>query len=247
MDLSARTVALPYGPLHLDVDPSGFVFGGGQLIHFTSLADFEVRGLRNRYRRRGIGAPLAASVSKSAEEHVNRWIAPRAKVPVTAVLRFDDPRRGMSNGALTGTIELYDAEVVGALRIDDTTVPLESEVTSTLAYQLEVSPVWDFEIAGFRSGEFSIAKTEDSLFMLHPYYPGRIPVVFVHGTASSPARWAEMTNELLNDPVLGQRYQFWFFMYNTGNPIANSAMRLREALQHAVQDLDPDGTDSSLH
>ena len=27
-----------------------------------------------------------------------------------------------------------------------------------------------------------------------------IPVVFVHGTASSPARWAEMANELLGDP-----------------------------------------------
>jgi hypothetical protein len=246
VDLSARTVPLPYGPLQLNVDPSGFRFGGGQLIQFTSLADFEVRGLRNRYRRRGIGAPLAASVSRAGQEQVNKWLAPRAKVPVTAVLRFDDPRRGMSNGALAGTIELYDAEVVAAIRIDDTTVPLESEVTSTLAYQLEGSPVWDFEIAGFRSGDFGIAKSEDNLFMLHPYYPGRIPVVFVHGTASSPARWAEMTNELMNDPVLGQRYQFWYFMYNTGNPIAYSAMRLREALQHAVQDLDPDGKDPSL-
>ena len=111
VDLSARTVALPYGPLQLDVDPSGFRFGGYQLVRFTSLADFEVRGLRNRYRRRGIGAPLAASVSKSVQERVDKWIAPRAKVPVTALLRFDDPRRGMSNGALHGTIQLYDAEV----------------------------------------------------------------------------------------------------------------------------------------
>ena len=95
--ISARArVALPYGPLQLDVDPSGFKFGGYQLVHFTSLADFQVRGLRNRYRQRGIGAPLAASVAKSGEERVDRWIAPRAKVPVTALLRFDDPRRGMS-------------------------------------------------------------------------------------------------------------------------------------------------------
>ncbi len=246
VDLSARTVSLPYGPLHLDIDPAGFTFGGGQLTDFTSLADYEVRGLRNRYRRRGIGAPLAASVSKSGQEPMRKWLAPRAKVPVTAVLRFDDPRRGMSNGALRGTIEVYDAEAVAAIKIGDTTVPLESEVTSALAYQLEGAPIWDFEIAGFRRGDFSLAKSEDNLFMLHPYYPGRIPVVFVHGTASSPARWAEMTNELMNDPVLGQRYQFWYFIYNTGNPVAYSAMRLREALQRAVQDLDPDGKDPSL-
>jgi triacylglycerol esterase/lipase EstA (alpha/beta hydrolase family) len=71
-------------------------------------------------------------------------------------------------------------------------------------------------------------------------------VVFVHGTASSPARWAEMTNELMNDPVLGQRYQFWFFLYNTGNPVAYSAMGLREALQHIVADVDPKGKDPAL-
>lgn len=245
VDLSARTLALPYGPLQVDVDPSGFKFGGYQLTNFTSLADFEVRGMRNRYRRRGIGAPLAASVSKS-DERVDRWIAPRAKVPVTALLRFDDPRRGMSTGALHGTIDLYDAENRTAAQIGGVTVPLESETTATLAYQLEGAPIWDFEIAGFRSGDFGLFKTDDNLLMLHPHHPGRIPVVFVHGTASSPARWAEMFNELMNDPVLGERYEFWFFSYNTGNPVAYSAMRLREALQRAVKDLDPDGKDPSL-
>jgi len=48
VDLSARTIALPYGPLQVTVDPSGFRFGGYQLENFVSLADFEVRGLRNR-------------------------------------------------------------------------------------------------------------------------------------------------------------------------------------------------------
>ncbi len=246
VDLRARTIALPYGPLQVAVDPSGFKFGSYQLTQFTSVADFEVRGMRNRYRRRGIGSPLAASVSRSGEERVDRWIAPKAKVPVTALLRFDDPREGMSTGTLHATLELYDIENTDAVQIDGVTVPLESETTATLAYQLEGSPIWDFEIAGFRSGDFSLAKSEDNLFMLHPYHPGRIPVVFVHGTASSPARWAEMTNELLNDPVLGQRYQFWFFTYNTGNPVAYSSMRLREALQGAVRDLDPDGKDPAL-
>lgn len=245
VDLSARSVALPYGPLQLEVDPSGFKFGGYQLVHFTSLADFQVRGLRNRYRHRGIGAPLAASVSKG-EEGVDPWIGPYVKVPITALLRFDDPRHGMSEGALHGTIQLYDAQERATVQIGDVTVPLESETTTTLAYQLEGAPVWDFEIAGFRRGDFSPTKREDNLFMLRPYHPGRIPVVFVHGTASSPARWAEMVNELMNDPLLGQRYQFWFFVYNTGNPVAYSAMRLREALQHVVKDVDPEGKDPAL-
>ena len=246
VDLSARRVALPFGPLQLDVDPSGFKFGGFQLVHFTSLADFQVRGLRNRYRHRGIGAPLAASVSKSGEERVDRWIPPRTKVPITALLRFDDPRRGMSAGALHGTIQVYDAGERSTVQIGAVTVPMEYDMTTALAYQLEGAPVWDFEIAGFRSGDFSFTQMKDNLGMLHPYHPGRIPVVFVHGTASSPARWAEMINEMMNDPVLGRRYQFWFFLYNTGNPVAYSAMGLREALQHAVKDVDPEGKDPAL-
>jgi pimeloyl-ACP methyl ester carboxylesterase len=245
VDLSARRVALPYGSLQLDVDPAGFTFGGYQLVNFTSLADFQVRGLRNRYRHRGIGAPLAASVAKGAEP-ADKWIAPRAKVPVTALIRFDDPRRGMSAGALRGTIQVYDAGEQATIQIADVTVPLEFEMTTALAYQLEGAPVWDFEIAGFRRGDFSLVERKDNLVMLRPYHPGRIPVVFVHGTASSPARWAEMVSELMNDPILGQRYQFWFFTYNTGNPVAYSAMRLREALQHAVQDVDPEGKDPAL-
>jgi len=246
VDLSARRVALPFAPLQLDVDPAGFTFGGYQLVHFASLADFEVRGLRNRYRHRGIGAPLAASVSKTGEERVDRWIPPRTKVPITALLHFEDPRRGMREGALHATIQLYDAQQRGTVQIGAVTVPLESETTTTLAYQLEGAPVWDFEIAGFRRGDFSLVKREDNLFMLRPYHPGRIPVVFVHGTASSPARWAEMLNELMNDPVLGQRYQFWFYIYNTGNPVAYSAMGLREGLQHALRDVDPEGKDPAL-
>jgi pimeloyl-ACP methyl ester carboxylesterase len=71
-------------------------------------------------------------------------------------------------------------------------------------------------------------------------------VVFVHGTESSVVRWAEMYNGLLADPELRSRYQFWFFQYDSGNPIALSALRLREALTAAVARLDPEGKDPAL-
>jgi hypothetical protein len=128
-------------------------------------------------------------------------------------------------------------------------LPLESDSTAALAYRLEGAPLWDFELAGFRRGDFSLfekGKTDDGLVMLHPYMPRLIPVVFVHGTASSPARWAEMANELLGDPNIAARYQLWFFIYNSGNPIALSAMKLRESLSSAVADLDPAGKDPAL-
>ena len=89
---------------------------------------------------------------------------------------------------------------------------------------------------GFLRGDLlrSGLGVEDGLFMLQPHVPGRIPVVLVHGTASSPARWAEMLNDLKSDPVLTNRYEAWLFMYTTGNPILYSASLLQHSLRSAL-------------
>ncbi len=79
-----------------------------------------------------------------------------------------------------------------------------------------------------------------------PYRPGRIPLVLVHGTASSPARWAQLLNEIINDRELHQRYQFWMFTYNTGNPVLYSAGILARGLRGVVSELDPEGQDPAL-
>jgi pimeloyl-ACP methyl ester carboxylesterase len=55
-----------------------------------------------------------------------------------------------------------------------------------------------------------------------------------------------MLNELSNDRLLQERYQFCLFSYDTGNPILYSAMLLRESLAWAVKRLDPDGKDPAL-
>jgi pimeloyl-ACP methyl ester carboxylesterase len=248
VDLSPRQIPLPFGSLDLKVNQQGFRYGGYQLTKFVSLSDLMVRGLRNRYRDAGIGAPLSARVEPTQDSAANRWIPATMKVPITAFVRFDDPRRGMSESRFRGTLEIYDPDKSSVVRIGTYSVPLESDSSAALAYRLEGAPIWDFELAGFRRGDFSLlgGGKDNGLFMLHPYMPGLIPVVFVHGTASSPARWAEMVNELLGDPNIASHYQLWFFVYNSGNPIALSAMRLRESLSAVVKDVDPNGKDPAL-
>jgi pimeloyl-ACP methyl ester carboxylesterase len=103
--------------------------------------------------------------------------------------------------------------------------------------------VWDTEFGAFLSPGRPFTMR---LAMMHPYRHGRIPVVLVHGTASSPARWADMINELTNDPVLRDRIQFWLFTYPTSNPILQSAAELRESLLDIVKRLDPEGRDPAL-
>ena len=175
VDLSERQLNLPFGSLSLEVEPEGFKYGGNHLTKFVSLADLEVRGLRNTYRRPGIGAALSARVEPTPGSPASRWIPPTAKVPITAFVRFDDPRLAMSNGRLRGTVELYDEDRAGFVQIGTHSVPLESDPSAALAYRLEGAPIWDFELAGFRKGDLSLPGFRsgidvNGLFMLHPYH-----------------------------------------------------------------------------
>jgi pimeloyl-ACP methyl ester carboxylesterase len=238
---------LPFGRIEISVDDQALLWSGYRMTRFVSLGEFKVRGFLNRYRQAGLGAPLAAELQPAGgpdAEEARKRIPPRLKVPVTALLRIEDVFAGIATGNLRGRIEVYAADAATTAEIGGRSVPLELEPTATLAYQLEGAPVWDTEIGAF----FSAFKPPfpDGLLMMHPYRPGRVPVVLVHGTASSPARWADIINELQNDPKLRGRIQFWLFSYNTSNPILLSASDLRQGLQRIRKEVDPDGRDPAL-
>src|SRR5262245_7627064 len=244
--LDAGWRPLPFGQLEITTKPDEFLWGGYRFGRFVAVGEFETRGLLNNYRQPGIGAPLAAALTPVGDGAgpVRGRIPPTVKVPVTAFLRIENVTEGIASGSVHGQLELYPADEARTVTVDGRTVPLELAPSAALAYTLEDAPVWKTEFAAFLSGESSVFP--GGLGLMHPYRPGRIPVVFIHGTASSPARWAPMLNELENDPVLRDRMQFWFFTYNTSNPILFSAKELREALLKARSDLDPDGRDPAL-
>ena len=244
--LEAGWRPLPFGQLEMTIKPDELLWGGYRFERFVPVGEFEPRGLPNNYRQAGIGAPLAAALTPVGEgpTPVRGRIPPTVKVPVTAFLRIENALEGIASGVVRGRIELYPADEARTVTVEGRTVPLELAPSAALAYTLENAPVWKTEIAAFLSAEHSVFP--GGLGFMHPYRPGRIPVVFIHGTASSPARWAPMLNELENDPVLRDRMQFWFFTYNTSNPILLSAKELRDALRKALSDLDPEGRDPAL-
>jgi hypothetical protein len=55
-----------------------------------------------------------------------------------------------------------------------------------------------------------------------------------------------MLNELAGDPLIREKYQAWFFLYPTGNPIIFNATLLRDSLSEIRQVLDPTGVDEAL-
>jgi pimeloyl-ACP methyl ester carboxylesterase len=250
--LARGPLMLPFGVVEVDFDRTSFSWGGYRLEHFVPAADLEVHGLRNRYRRAGIGAPLVAGLWKEDTNRIvagHRRIPATLKVPVTAFLRIENPRSNLSNGWMRGKLELYSSDDRLHVDIGAREWPLEFELSSALAYTLGESPWWDFELAGFFSAAVNPWRdraAKDGLLLVHPYRRGRIPLVLVHGTASSPARWADLVNELEIDDRIVDRYQIWLYMYNSGNPIGYSAGVMRESLERAVHELDPKGRDPAL-
>jgi len=257
VQLQAGTKRLPFGTLTLDLDATGLTWGGYQLEHFVSTTTFNIRGLRNRYRRPGIGAALAASLAntQSGQKFVGaERIGPRAKVPVTAFARLDDVRAGLASGRIHGRLEVYSSDRASTVTVDGRERPLEFDSSAALAYQLDKSPLYSLELLSFLRGGMvgnlllrDNKRTGDGLFTMQPYQRGKFPLVLVHGTASSPVRWAELFNELEGDPRIRDRFQIWVFLYDTGNPVGYSAGRLRAALTAAVTEFDPAGTDPALH
>jgi len=256
---------LPIGRVEIEVPQEEKIWAGHRLEGFVPAADYEVRGLRNRYRRSGIGAPLSAALGPDVADDAipaERFL-PGIRVPATVFLRFEEPRRALRSGELRARAEIYTPDEALYVTIDGREVPLEIEASSSLASTLSDPVLWQFELKGFFSGTYRpLAKAvenavvgqqpvkreaeDEGLLSLFPYRPGRIPLVLVHGTASSPGRWADLVNEVLNDRILWERYQVWLFLYNTGNPVGYSGGLLRRALENAVAELDPDGKDPAL-
>lgn len=243
---------LPFGELSVRIDPDEFRYGPFRMVNFVDTAELEVRGLRNTYRWPGIGASLAAALKHrpGAEEREFAMVPAGLRVAATAFLRLENVEEGIRTGRMEGRLTLHTIQEATSVAVGNRAVPLEYGLTAALADTLEGSQAYAIELKGLFSGDFAIlkdtARYKDNVFLMAPYRPGRIPLVLVHGTASSPARWAQMLNEILNDRELWSRYQAWLFTYNTGNPILYSGGILTQGLRNVVQQLDPEGKDEAL-
>jgi hypothetical protein len=239
---------LPFGQLDVAFDPASLRAGDRELFGFVPIGELEVHGLAMRYRWPGLGAPLAASTRPiDASKPGHDLIAPRLKVAVTALLRISEARRALVQGeSLTSKLELHLAWDAESISVAGERVPLELEPTAAMALSFTGLPIIELETLGFLGRLSGFLAERPPLVSSTPYKPGLIPVVFVHGTESSVVRWAEMYNRLLADPEIRGHYQFWFFQYDSGNPILLSSLGLRDALVAALARLDPEGKDPAL-
>jgi len=228
---------LPVGRVELNFKSSQFPWPLEVFDRFLVADQFLVHGLSVRNRQPGLGAPLIGVTYPDATNKLAR------AVPATVLLRLEGGLAEMTQPGLRGSLELYSPFDSTTVQVEKVQVPLETDTTVSLAYTLNQSYVWRIGRMQFLS---DVERIPSGVYPTQPYRPGRIPVVFVHGTFSSPVTWAEMFNTLMADPELRQRYQFWYFIYNSGNPTIYSGNRLRAALTEKLAQLDPEGRDAAL-
>lgn len=215
----------------LEWDPSEF-------DTFYIAYEFEVKGLEDHHGSFGLGVPIIAVRTPPELENIRKeekyLPTTQQTYPVTVILRLT--RTGLSGhdpeARCRGIYELYDPMKTSHIKIGDQKIPLETDLTTPLAYMISRAE----KPRGFKGMvDVEAWKDKQGLRMLEPFNPDKIPVVFVHGLMSSPFTWLKMLNSLKGDPEIRKKYQFWFFRYPTGNPVLLSAANLRESLEEVYE------------
>ncbi len=239
LDFKPAARQLPRGELFLSLDPGQYpwnpVSGEGMVLAADELAVF---GLTHRNRESGIGVPFMVVQEKAASHPIKR------SYPGTLLLKIEGGLKALHQGRLAGQMSLYTPLDASRVSIAETTVPLEKDMSVQLAQTLNQKFLWKVGIKEFFTGE---NRFKTGLYEVFPYSPGKIPVVFVHGTFSNPIAWAGMCNSLLADPIIRNRFHFWFYLYDSNRPVNLSALYLRGALKEKIKAIDPDGQDPYLN
>jgi pimeloyl-ACP methyl ester carboxylesterase len=227
------------------------VWDAGRFDYLLFARDFVVRGLEDQYHTEGVGVPMIAvrrfePNKREREQGQDRFLTPREVYPVTALLQVM-PTAGVDALAASPRqyrLEFRDPLATRQVNLMDHTLPLASDLTTPLAYHLARTPLPVLQEVGLLDpGWLDPLK---GLSMLHPYRPGKIPIVFVHGLRSSPEAWLEIINEIWGDPVLRERFQVWLYMYPSGEPLPTTASQLRQDLDELRQVVDPGHADPML-
>ena len=192
---------------------------------FTPAGEVRNKTIKHPNRQVGIGGALVGVRKTSPVEPFSPSVGVAA--PVTATLDF----KGRDV-----TLTLFDPGKKPQARVAGTERVLEADFTAPLAYYPQRSEFWNGLMGAIHVNAY---MGTTGLYMLEPYDPDRIPLIFVHGLISTPQMWRNVINELENDPRLRGRYQCWVFGYPTGNTPWYSALRFRQELEKLHQ-LHPD-------
>ncbi len=246
-----RTIQTTNHTCSFDVEMRSSGWHAEDLNRFLFVNDYEVNGLRNHYHTYGLGVPLIAlRQGHSGTEPAEAFYPNNLCFPLTAFLRIDRDAQPDQPSVQVAqrdkpraprfVLELHDPLDRQTLTVAGRAAPLETDLSTPLAYFLNQPEFQEKDISTLGLLKPDKLKSLQGIYMLEPYDPTKMPVVMVHGLWSSPATWMEMFNDLRSEPLVRQHYQFWFYLYPTGQPFWESAAQFRGDLADLRRTLDPE-------
>lgn len=242
-------IKTPNHVFHVSLDTVGR-WKDTQFQDFKFTSDYEVEGLKNQHRQYGLGVPLIAECKDNPPKAPGaNYFPPNLTFALTAFLQVEhtpqiDPETKKSIHYCK--ILLYDPLEQPEIEIHGKKIPFEADISTPLAYLLDSSTVSQTYLATLGMLTPGEQQEKRGIYMLEPYDPKKIPVMMVHGLWSSPMTWLEMFNDLRAQPEIRDNYQFWFYLYPTGQPFWISSAQFRSDLNAMRAELDPHHTALAL-
>ncbi len=182
------------------------------------------KGLRSDTVVDGLGAPLVVRQKWTPKDSMiadtGLWY------PVTAVLDLDDPYRPVMR-FLDPTLEENTVYTLG-----ENSFPLSADYTASIARDLFDRQTQFVNLSGLI--KYEKFSRHMGLFRISAFDPEKIPVILIHGLKSTPNTWNNTLNEMMADPIVRDRYEFWTFGYPTGAPIPFLSATLRDEVQQML-------------
>ena len=220
----------------LRVESSKYLSGYDRVLLANRIHQF---GFRHEYKIAGKGTPLVVR-TKNPRQTPEELHYPTSGITL-GITAVKEARPGQ-----VPLLKIYDSFDPVVVRSADGPDPIAANYTATLAVL--------FSHAGrvAQSSFESFIRPDDphfatGVYMIHPYDPNKIPILFVHGLLGTPLSWQNLTNDLCSDPKILEHYQPWFFLYPTGQPMLESAAQLREDLVATQRLFDPSGNAIASH
>lgn len=259
---TTQVITTPNNTCQIEVALKSTGWRGDEFDRVEFVSDFEVHGLRNHYHNFGLGVPLIA-VRKhvDAADPREQFYPPNLSFAVTAFLRIDPETTALTaiqpasaevlaDGSpatappakphmLHAVLELHDPLDSPEVEAAGMRAPLETDLSTPLAHFLSQPELDDDRVSTIGLLKPGEVDNFGGLYMLEPFRTDKIPVLMVHGLWSTPVTWMEMFNDLRSDPAIRANYQFWFYLYPSGQPFWLSATKLRSDLAHMRAALDP--------
>ena len=145
-----------------------------------------------------------------------RHIAART---LTAIVRFEGSRPHLA------ILDPYQTENIS---LGSRSFPMAADFTANTSLTLSATRIDKLGLTRLLHPD----RFDDTAAIqrIQPYDPERIPVLFVHGLQDTPASFAPMYFQLMTDPDIRRRFQFWVFTYPSGYPYPWSGALLRREL-----------------